>query len=289
MYNNFNGFFHFLTRQLGLDLPEDVSPDRPRKSKSSLQALVQASLVHWPERDLLLGLVQPRPGDVAREGDEAVVFFVSKEPGFSSKKGPEQKARVAMTRHEFAATTVIEEQVWDDNYRSRVYEDVVKNILAYCEDQLINGDGSKVTGLLELNNATPIKKDKDESREDFYCRALNEYANITGRKPTHIILSNREQLKWHAEKGMAYAAREFPQQLIEVPIMALDLVPEDRGLILAVDDIILASSLVEWEFGFKNYQSSAKGQSRIIVSFEMGLIIKRPEAIVQLVLEGRKG
>lgn len=284
MREDFNAFLYLLGRDLKLDLPADVTEEAYIKSQKELRDLVQAVRAYWPNRDWLLSLSQLLTWDVDRHGSEAVVFYASREPGSSNEAKAPQEARVPLTRHEIVAATVIASQAKEDGQGSIVYEDAIRNLVAYCEDQLINGDGSKLTGLLRLSDATSITKSIQESREDFYCRTIEEYTSITGRKPTHIVISHSERLKWQAEKGVGCAAQEFPRDLREVPIIALDFVPEGRGLVLAFDDFLLVSSLWEWKFGCKDDELSARGQSQIIVSFAMGLAIKHPKAILQLQL-----
>ena len=283
-----NEFYFFVTRNLGFHLPEVVPQEEHIETQPGLPKLVDAVQSLWPDQGLLLGLCQPLTWDVDRDGREVVVFPEARQPGSSNTARTPQEARVPLTQHELVAATVIESQAEDKGRGSVVYAEVAKSIAAYCEDQLVNGDGSKITGLLGLDGATSITKGPRESREDFYSRALGEYASSAGRKPTHIVLSNSERFKWHAEKVSGHPAHGFPRNLLEVPIITLDCVPADRGLIVAADDIVMVSSPMEWKLGHKNDELSAKGQSQVIVSFEMGLAIRNPEAIAQLQLVGKQ-
>ena len=279
-------YLRLLYQELKINIPNDVSQEEIVKPWRGIWGCTLAVQMLLPEPTLLFSLSQPISWDVDRDGKEVVVFYPPRGPGSSNKERTQLEARSPMTRHEFVAATVIDSQAEDEIYVGRVCEDLFKNIVAYCEDQLINGDGSKTTGLLELEGTTSIIK-MYEKREDFHCRALEEYAGIARRKPTHIVLANSERLKWQEEKEEEHAAKEPLKNLREVPIIVSDLVPEERGLIIAKDDIVLVASPLELKFGCKDGDLSAKGQSQIIASFDMGLAAKHPEAIAQLILEDK--
>ena len=287
LYEQARDFIISVRASLGLKVPEDMSEEARIKSRRCLKDFIEAPRIIRPERVFLLDQIEKRPWDVDVQGREVFVSPALSKPGFSNKKGSQQLAKATLTEHEFVVATVIENQAQDQYYQGRVCAGAVLAMVEYCEDQLINGDGSKHTGLLNLSDATSVTKYLEESLEDFYRRALQEYASITGGKPTHIVFSHADQLKLHAAKGIESAAKKLPQKLDEVPLIALDFVPEGHGLILAVDDIVLAASPVEWQLGCGKGNLSAKDHSEIIASWEMGLVIKNPAAIVQLTLEGK--
>lgn len=288
---NLNEFLEFLTQQRGIELPKDVA-------QANLPYFTKAALALDPNRFLFLHLAQPRPGEVGRQGREAVVFFTSNEPGSSNRKEPAKgneprlpkepslEARAIMTEHELTVAAT-EDQV-HESLRSLVYDTAVLTLAEYCEELLVKGDGNERKGLLDVRSAEPIAKNKEESWEKFCHRALMERASKIRPSPTHIVLSNIDKHNWHAEE-MKRAAQEFPKQPWGTPLITLDAVPKGRGLILSVNDIDLASSPLKWEFRCGKDEPRAGGQSEIIIRWEMGLIIRRPEAITQLILEDKKG
>ena len=175
-------------------------------------------------------------------------------------------------------------------------EEVPPNVVASCEDQLINGNGDGITGLLHASGATSCEggdryqrePGSDITRVGFLRQELQSYASRTGRRPTHIILPYAEMLELVVSgRRMANAARGFTNNLFGVPIIESKAVPEGHGLIIASDEIVLASSPgLEWEFGHSNSELESLDLSAIILKCKMGLLIKRPETIVRLRFQG---
>ena len=279
-------FFMFLKQKLGTEMPEDVSQEADIKSQCGPWDFILAAREIPPEKDWLLGEVKTLLWDVAHKEKEAV--FPLTEPGFSNKRGAAHEAKVPLIRKRFVAATIIDAQAQDKEHRSLLCGNAILALANCCEDQLINGDGSELTGLLNVSGTPSITNDKRESRENFCRSAIKEYKSAVGHRPTLVVLSNIDRFKLHAEKGVEHAAQETPKEVGGVELMALDIVPEGRGLLLTVDDIVLASSPVEWKFGCKDAELSTKGQSQIIVSFGMGLALKNPKAVAQLILEGKQ-
>lgn len=280
MSEKIKDFFAFLKQKLGPEMPEDVSQEAHIKSQDGPWDFIQAAREIPPKKDWLFGEVQTLLWDVASKGSEAVFLF--REPGFSNEQGSAQEVKTLLAKQECLAATVIDAQAQHD--RSRVCEKAVLAVVTCCEEQLIKGGGNNA-GLLNMNGATPIDNEKNESREKFCCHAIEEYENAVGHKPTLIVLSSVDGLMLHAEKGMEHSAQEPPKEVGGVPLMVLEsVVPEGRGLLLTVNDIVFTSSPLEWEFGYRDDRLRANGHSEIIVRYEMGLIIRRPEAVAQLAL-----
>ncbi len=290
-----------LLQLLGLNLPDDVSKGAEIATPGSIQNFIGARRTNMPGRTLLLDLVQQFPCSMKPDAKLkwAVEDSASREPGFSDGKldgfNP-QHPQATIASHDVAAALIINEQARDESYKRHIItKDVVRNVVAYCEDQLINGCDEKIIGLLSFCGKESIEANADDKgRIAFYCRALKKYASDAKRTPTHIVLPFREVLLLHMEQQenvnicLGKAARGFPLKLFGIPIIVSDALPEDSGLILAVDDIILPSYPgLKWDFGHKGKGLPAN-DSAIILSFTMGLLIKHPKAVAKLNLERKK-
>lgn len=271
---------------LGIELPEIVSQGERIKSPGSLRDFLKTA-----PKTTLSSLVYKSPssrGQVVQPCD-------SGKPGFSNKPLAQLEqytpceVQATMAWKSIIAAVVTREQAQNEKYIRHIFNaDVPRNIVAACEDQLINGSESKFTGLLQASDADHLGL--NEKRLDFFYKVLEEYAGRAGRMPTHIILPYTEILKllMSKQQRMTYAAQGFRHKLFDVfgvPVIESTAIPENRGLIIAVDEIVLASPPgLEWEFGYSNSELEARDLSAIILKCKMGLLIKRPETIRQLYL-----
>ena len=220
-------------------------------------------------------------------------------PGFSNNPlaQPEhyKEVQTTMAWKDVLAAMVSKEQAKDTSYIRHIFnEDVPRNVVASCEDQLINGNGAGITGLFNVGDALSVASDdrsKDAGRVEltrafFYYNALQIYVGRTGRKPTHIILPYTEILQLLAAgQRVPKATQIFPNRLFGVPVIESHAIPEGRGLMIAADEIVLASSPgLEWEFGHSNDELEERDLSAIFLKCKMGLLIKRPETIARLSL-----
>lgn len=296
----FNEFYYSLFtefRILGHEMPEDVAQRKDIKSQGSLQDFIDIAHEAKSDQVSLLSLVHQLREDESNRVAQVVQPHVAGMPGFSNNPlaQPEkyQEVQTTMDWKEVLAVMVTKEQAKDTNHIRHIFnEEVPRNVVASCEDQLINGNGDGITGLLHASGAiSPTFEESyeespgcDISRVAFLRNELQSYASRTGRKPTHIILPYPEILELAASgQRMANAARGFPNKLCGVPIIESKYVPEGRGLIIAADEIVLASSPgLEWEFGHSNSELEAHDLSAIILKCKMGLLINRPETLVQL-------
>ena len=289
------GFYASVTKDLGLDLPEKLSQRRTAQSDGSLQDFLKAApLTNKSGQDLLVRLVRKFFGDASDWTAQVVQPYASGKPGFANKPltQPEcytpNETMATMAGQSVVAAVVNREQAGDENYIRRIMsQDVPRNVVASCEDLLINGQGSGITGLLHIGEED-CRKDS-ESQLDFFYRALKEYASRAVRMPTHIILPYTEILRLLAsDQKMAFAARGFRHKDLEVfgvPVIESNAIPKNQGLILAADEIVLASSPgLEWKFGHSNSDLQSRDLSAIMLKYQMGLSIKRPETVRRIYL-----
>lgn len=285
--------FDFLTQKLELELPEDVSRKKLMASEGSLRDVIRfARTKNKSGAHLLLSLILTRFGETCTRA-QIVQPHASGRPGFANKPlaQPEQYApsevRATMAQQSVLAAVVDKEQAKDERYiRSIINNEVPNNVVASCEDLLINGTGSKFKGLLHASDEERIGP---EEQIDFFYKVLEDYASRAGRMPTHIILPYKEILKLlTSRQRIAFAAHGFRGHMLEVfgvPVIESDAIPENHGLVVSADEIVLAlPSGLKWKFGHSNNELKAHGLAAIMLEFEMGLMIKRPETIRRLYL-----
>ena len=287
MSEKIKGFFKTITQQLVPALLKDEYPAEKVGTQVSLLDFISAPRTPVPGRVLLLDIVQKLL--CKAEADTSISIsepHISKEPGFSNQSTvytATPPAPAILDWQEVVAAIVIREQAEDKDYIRRiVHEDVVQNVIACCEDRLINGKG-EVKGLLNICGAIPMARKDEKTRMEFYRQALKTYASSAGRSPTHIILPITEILELFDEPTMGGASQEFSNKLFGVPVIVSDAIPEGQGLIIAVDDIILCTSPgLKWRFGWCDGQCTSSELSAIFIHFKMGLLIKRPGTIARL-------
>ena len=294
-----NDFFEFLTRQLEAVLREDVSKEGGIETEGSIQDFIAAPRTRIPDQTLLLDLVQQLPcnGNPKENLLWAVEDSSTRELGFSNKSPEEftpNRPKETKALLEVIAALVIKKRAQDESYKRHIIKDMIRNVVACCEDQLINGE-SQITGLLYVCSAPSITREKDEGRMTFYRRALKEYANKAGRAPTHIVLPFKEILQLHVERPDDVSVRieetalGFSNKLFGIPVIVSDALPRERGLILAVDDIILVSFPgLRWMLESEGNILKTNGLAAITLSFTMGLTIKYPQTVARLTLENNK-
>ena len=283
-----------LTQQMGFNLLATMPHKTGAKTEALLQNLIQAVQKRLHDRALLLSLIRHRfcPKDAGSKVEEIVEPYAPGEPGFSNnllasgKLPSADKVTVTMARLDITAAIVYKDQMQDENYmRHIINEDVARNVVTFCEDQIINGDGSKIAGLLHDSHDTIpiINKRVELFKLDFYSDALERYTKIAGRAPSLIALPNKEVMML-ANLHTFQDVQGITDKLFGIPVMASDYLPGDRGLILAVDEISLASSNLELKFECDKDTLNDRERVQIIVGCNMGLLLKRPEAIARLKL-----
>ena len=283
----------FLTKKRGLELPEDVSQETLMTSSGIRDVIGFAITRNKSGGALLLSLIPTLFGGASTRA-QVVQPHDSGTPGFANKPlaQPEHytpnAVQATMTQQSVVAAVVIREHSDDEKYiRSIINTEVPRNVVASCEDLLINGDGSGFTGLLQSSDEERLKP--GEKQIDFFYRVLEEYASRAGRMPTHILLPYAEILRLLLSKQrMTYAAQSFRHKCFEVfgvPVIASDALPNNRGLLLAADEMVLAFPPgLKWKFGYRNSELESLDLAAIMLEFKMGLMVKRPEAIKQLSL-----
>ncbi len=288
MSEKIKGFFKTITQQLVTALLKDVYPEEKAGTRVSLLDFISAPRTHVPDRVLLLDIVQKLL--CKAEAVKSISIsepHISRKPGFSNEPSVytfTPQAPAILDWQEVVAAIVIKEQAGDKDYIRRIiHEDVVQNVIACCEDRLINGNKEKIIGLLNICGATTIARKDEKTRMEFYRQALKKYASSAGRSPTHILLPSTEIFELFDEPTMGCASQEFSNKLFGVPVIVSDAIPEGQGLIIAVDDIILCTSPgLKWRFGWCDGQNTSSELSAIFLHFRMGLLIKRPGTIAQL-------
>lgn len=294
-----NDFFAFLTQKLEAILRENVPKVAGIETGGSIQDFIAAPRTRMPGQTLLLDIVQQLPCNRKPKGDLlwAVEDSSTRTPGFSNES-PEKFApnrpKQTTALLEVIAALVIKQRAQDESYKRHIIKDIIQNVVACCEDQLINGD-SQITGLRHVDNALPIPRENNEERITFYRRALKEYANKAGRAPTHIVLPFKEILQLHVERPDDVSVRieetalGFSNKLFGIPVIVSDALPREHGLILTADDIILVSFPgLSWVLISEDDILKTNDLAAIILSFTMGLSIKYPKAVAQLTLENNK-
>ena len=285
----------------GINLPEIVSQEKDAQSQGSLQDFIEIARETSSDRFLLPSLAHQ-----LFEGTDKVAQVVQPyafgAPGFSNelveqlKEDPPNKIKETMAKRNIVAAVVLKKQADNKDYiRHIINEDVPRNVVASCEDQIINGNKSGAKGLLHADEAVsythsdalPNFISNDASRIPFYYHTLRAYASKANRMPTHIILPHMEIMRiLDSVKTTAYATQEFPNKLFGIPVIESKFIQEGRGLMLAVDEILLASSPdLEWQFGCSTNALKSRGLSAIILKCKMGLLINRPETIFRLTLD----
>ena len=296
MIENCEDFFTFLTENRGFELPEKLLVPMGIPSQAVLQDFIQADQKLLPGQESFLSLIPQRlyPEGADSGKEEVVQPLASRGPGFSNRllEQPEKyassKVKTTMILEGVIAAIVTTDQALDKNYiRFVINEEVARNVVAFCEDRIINGNGSQGTGLLDVGGANPTKILGNENRIRFYCRALREYANSARRAPTHIVLPYTEILELLMEQNKALAAPGFPNKLFGIPIIESNAVPEAQGLILAIDEIFLSSyPSMKWEFGHIDSEARNRDLATICLGCKINLAIKCSKAIKKLDLEG---
>lgn len=201
-----------------------------------------------------------------------------------------------MGLQEAVAALIVEEKAQEESYRHHIIiEDMIWNMVSYCEDKLINGSTNEIKGLLNVCGDISTTRKCDQTRKEFYFRALETYVRNAGRTPTHIVLPFKEILQLHMERQgsasicIGETAQGFSNKLFGIPIIVSDALSGEHGLILTVNDIVLASSPgLKWKF-VREYGTLKCGKVAIILHFAMGLLVKRPEAIAKLTLKKTEG
>ena len=300
MNETFSDFFDFLTRKLGLAIPEDFSQEAPLTSKGSLQDFIQVPRVPRLVRFLLLDRVQhclceKKAGCVVTE---LVDPYAPGKPGDSNRQNKPfkllvaEKASAVMTERVVAAATIINDQAKDEGCNRRaINEDVVSSMLLDCEQLLFNGIKEGIRKLPSDSSNTITRKGKP-SLVDACGDAIGEYMSSShGPSADTVLVLRREEMQQllveHQNPGpLVLSHKGHPIRLFGVPLVESDDLSEKRGLLLKADDITLFSSPgLEWVFGRSNDELRDRDWSEIIVKYTVGLMLKRPEEIAQLVLE----
>lgn len=273
-----------LASRMGLNLLDTL----PAGAKPEVQHLIQAAQKRLLDRVLLLSLIPKRicSKNAGSEVEEIVGPYAPGKPGFSNRATTSDKLPCAdtvtatMAGLNVVAATIYEEQVRDENYmRYIINEEVAPNVAGFWEDQLINGDGNKnrIAGLLHDDHDTITIESKSEPTQiDFSPRTLEEYGRKAGRTPSLIILPDNEMVRL-AELQLGQDAQGFPRSLFGIPVTPSGFLLDERGLIVAVDEIVLAASSPKLKFEPRDHE-----QIEIIVSCNLGLLIKRPGTIAKL-------
>lgn len=306
MSENFEDFFTFLVEKRGFALPENPCQATPIKSQATLQDFIQADQKRLPSRESFLSylpqlLCQKNAGD---QVEEIVSPYAPGNPGFSNKQQalnkkllesnkrqlpPAHKVTAILARIDILAETVSKKQLPDKDYmRHIINEDMPRKVVADCEQRIINGSGREIQGLLHDDRITTIIEIKGApTQHEFYLRALQEYGGRVGRTPSIIVLPNKEMVLL-TELQIGQETQGFPERLFVPSVMASDFLPEERGLILEVREIKLASSNMEFEFECNGNTLKDRDQVKIMVSYNLGLLLTRPKTIAQLVLPGKE-
>ena len=140
---------------------------------------------------------------------------------------------------------------------------------------------------------------------DFYLRALTAYiaprpggtrdeiadanaAGGAGRMPTHILMPYQEKMRLMSvtDKEGRYMWANTVQgdflSLWGLPILVSDYVPEERGAIVAIDDMaIVIRQGMEWSFGLNGYDM-VRDQTTMAVRHRAAFLVKRPKSIMLL-------
>lgn len=232
--------------------------------------------------------------EAGSEVKEIVDPYTEGGPGFSNKPFEPKVAkevRAIIAKQKVVAATICKEKAQDEAYkRDVINENVVRNMVADCEKLLVYGNGEEVAGLLRDSNCTTIERKDEPKLLDFCGRALVDFYSCYHSQPTHIVLPHEEICQLPVENPNSFSTQEYPSQLFGVPLVGSHFLPKKRGLILAVNDIILISSPgLEWEFGRSNDELRTKGLSKIIIKYKVSILVRRPGAVAQLILEDKKG
>ena len=298
MIENFKDFCssHIKT---GLGLLEDESQVTEIETQGSLRDFINAHHTYMPGRTLLLDLVQQFPCRMKPNEDLQLAIEVSdsRTPGFSNKSPGDvaYTSKETMGLQEVVAALVIRKYERDENYQRHIIaEDMIRSLVAYCEDKLINGCEDKIKGLLNICGAHSAIRGEEDTRKEFYCLALEKYVRNAGRTPTHIVLPLKEILQLYIEQQgstgicIGEAAQGFSNKLFGIPVIVSDALSGEHGLILAVDDIVLASPPgLRWKF-VRGLGGNERNDLTIILSFTMGLLVKRPETVAKLTWKDKK-
>lgn len=295
----FNEFYFSLLLQRGLEMPDDVSQREDTKSRGNLQDFIDVVQEAKSGQTSLLSLVHQLHEDKGNRVAQVIQPHAAGMPGFSNnplvQPEPCKEVRAIMAWKDVVAAMVTKEQAKNTSHMRYIFnEEVPQNVVASCEDQLINGNGAGITGLFNVGDALSVASDDDlsedegrnQTRETFYYHALRMYISRARRRPTHIILPDTEiiQLLPQGQKVLN-TARVFPNKFLGMTVIGSKAVPEGRGLMVAADEIVLASSPgLKWEFGHSNDELESQDLSAIILKCKMGLLIKRPETIARLSL-----
>lgn len=277
-----------LLKKLELEFPEDLSESDPVDTPGSLQDFIKAPRTYKPGQALLLDLVQQLLCETNEDSAVRIAEpHTSREPGFSNQSTiyTPNHTETPLCCQKVVAAIVIKEHAKDTRYRRRIInEDVVQNVVACCEDRLIN---NTTKGLVRGKDEDAMQRPGNKTRMEFYYEVLKEYAIGTSRMPTHIVLPGTEILELFEEQRRGGSYQGFSNKLFGVPVISSDALSKRRGLIIAVDELVLCSSPgLKWEFGCNHGEFEQSDLSAIMLECKMGLWSKRPETIFQLSLAG---
>lgn len=174
------------------------------------------------------------------------------------------------------------------------------------EHYVLNGDSNRANAIKGLFFRPPKPSTEHDKHTDphfkltcryagenlleFYLRALAKYRRPwpegSGREPTHIILpvEIKAQLMSQKKQSGSQPSTDDLDKLWNLHILASDLIPKDRGLILAIDDtaLVLASDINQ---AFSQKPKYLKpGWSFMSAVLDVGLLIKYPQSI--MILDG---
>lgn len=306
MSETFKDFFDFLIRKLGLAIPEDFSQEEePHTAQGSLQDFIQVPRAPRLDRFLLLDLVQHclLEKNVGCVVTELVDPYAPGKPGDSNRQHKQfellvaKEVKAVITRRVVAAATIIEEQARDEEYkRSVINENVVESVITDCEQWLFNGIEEKIRSLPPDSSNTIIERKGKTSLVDFCYEAIIEYMGSSHGPSTYtaLVLRREEMQQLLVEHQnnpgpLVLSPKGHPISLFGIPLVESYDLPMKRGMLLKANDITLVSSPgLEWVFGSSNDELRDRDLSKIIVKYKVGLLIKRPEEIAQLVLEDQK-
>lgn len=280
-----------LAQRQGLNLLETLPPG----AKPELQHLIQANQKRLRGQESLLSLLPKSfcPKDAGSEVEEIIVPYVPGEPGSSNREKESDKppmpraykASTILARLEVVAATIYVEQAQDKGFMHHIINgDVVREASEACERQLIKGNGNAIKGLLHDSHGPIARESEGESGRERLClRAHKEYKKITGRQPSLIVLPNEEMFP--VKHRMRQSTRAFPDWPSITPIVTSDFLPDNLGLLLAADEIVLASSSPTLTFQYVGNTPWDREQINVIVSCNIGLLVARSKTLFQLGLD----
>lgn len=233
------------------------------------------------------------------------------------------KRMIAATiTNEQTTDTIQARQIMHDNILIKIQEDFEDQIVNGNDTTGINMEGLFWKAARGTQSLDQLKANSSHFKQtitrgandvdkplDFFLECFTQYLKPrpdhgqnqdgsdtnfgAGRSPTHLVLPLAEKMRLMKQKdnqGRYLWANTVEGDFVTLwgmPIVTSDFIPNEKGLILALDELaIVVKAGVEWNFGLKD-DDLTRDQSTMVAKHRANVLCKRPRSV--MILENLAG